>query len=296
MGEALALTIRVFIFSNDDLTSSIIFSPLLENPEVEVTGIAIASSPSRKNRGNFDGAFALLRRMSTRYWFYLIYTHGLFKFFDLLTLLTGLRPRFGYLVSLRALAKRKSIPVSSVSDFGAAAFRKRLAAEDIDLLIIRVGAILGPEVLALPRLGTWCVHSSLLPAFGGIAGEFHALRHPAAPIGTSIFSVELELDKGPPLVQCTCPRREGASVYNHMLRNNGLAGALLSDAVSALAENGRVDPTLHNEGLEPSYFSWPKSAEVDALHGLGHRLLDPLEAFGLVLGGLHFVPQKMPGA
>ena len=257
MGEAPALIMRVFIFSNDDLTSSIIFSPLLENPEVEVAGIAIARSPSRKSRGNLDGAIALLRRMSTRYWLYLIYTHGLFKLFDVFTLLTGMRPRSGYLVSLRALARRKSIPVSIVADFGADAFRERLAAEKIDLLIIRVGAILGPDVLALPRLGTWCVHSSLLPAFGGIAGEFHALRHPGAPIGTSIFSVEPELDKGPPLVQCICPRREAGSVYNHMLRNNGLAGALLSDAVSALAENGRVEPALHNDGLQPSYFSWP---------------------------------------
>ena len=81
-----------------------------------------------------------------------------------------------------------------------------------------------------------------------------------------------------------------------MLCNNRLAAALLSDTVSALAENERVEPALLNDGLEPSYFSWPKSAEVDALYGLGHRLIDPLEAMGLALGGMRAVAQKMPGA
>jgi hypothetical protein len=271
---------RVFIFSNDDLTSNIIFSGVLDLPGVEVAGVALAASPNRKSGGQLTGALALLRKVAFRYWLYLVVTNGLFKLYDMITRWFQLTPRFGPLVSLRRLCQAHSVPVSVVQDFSGDAMQQTLAGADIDLLLIRIPAILKKQILDIPKHATWCVHSSLLPGYKGIAGEFHALRH-SDRVGTTIFKVTDTLDEGAPLFQIEVPSSRSASMFSHMLRNNLAAAKLLRQCVETLRDGSKESANLLNQGMAPSYFSWPQSKEVREFRDRGGTLISGREVASL---------------
>lgn len=256
---------RVAIFANDDLTSNIIFAPLFELSSIEIVAIRAAAGPYSKATSQFGGALRLLRKMAFRYWLFLAMSNGLFKTFEFVTLLFDRPPRSGAFVSLRAIARRRNLKVVRTLDFNSVEVEEQLRHLKVDLLLIRVGAILKVHVLSVPTHGTWCVHSSILPAFRGIAGEFHALRTSGAPVGSTVFEVTPELDGGPPLAQVAITRTASNTVFDHIIRNNEASGALLAALVNARARGEPLPASILNDGLSPSYFSWPTDAEVDAV-------------------------------
>ena len=159
-----------------------------------------------------------------------------------------------------------------------------------DLLVIRVSTILDEELLAIPRLGTWCIHSSLLPAYGGIAGEFQALREKQPQIGSTVFEVTPKLDDGPPLAQSSLQTSMPSSLFSHIIANNNAAGALLVEMVSTLSSGDDPKRPLLNEGLEHSYFSWPKAAQVDSFLSSGRKLITVREVFRLAAAAFRIIP------
>ena len=276
-------SLRILILANDDLTSSVILSPLLEETSIDVVGVVFPQAPTSNGTGQLSGALELLEKVTIRYWLYLVFVNGFFKIFEKLTAAFGSHARHGVLVSIRSLAERANIPVRIESDFGSREFLTFVTNTKPDLVITRAGAILSAEFLEIPNYGTWCVHSSLLPSFGGIAGEFHALRHTGAEIGTTVFLVSPELDKGPPLKQARCKRDECRSLHNHILRNNSIASDLLIETVREFMRDGEVTPDLCNKILKRSYFSWPKNAHMKSFRVKGGKLITFREILGYVL-------------
>lgn len=274
---------RVAIFTNDDLTSNLIFSPLFDVSDIEITGLYIAASPRRGEASMVRGALSLLRRMAPRYWLFLVFTNGTFKVFDTLTSVLRLSPRSRPFYSLRRLAALRGTRCRKIADFSSPEIRAELRRDAVDLLVIRIADILKPQVLDIPTEGTWCVHSSLLPSFKGIAGEFHALRTEAAAIGSTVFVVTPKLDGGAPIAQVVIPRDEAGSVFQHIYDNNIAAGKLLAEMVRQLAAQGSCSPVVFEGQLKPSYFSWPRSSEVSALRKQGKSLIRFGEALQLVL-------------
>ncbi len=273
---------KVFILSNDDLSSNLIFAPLIAQGEVEVVGLAYTATVTPGKQGQLSGVLGLLRRMDWRYWLYLVYVNGCFRLFERLTAWLRSEPRFGWLASLRRYCALSSVPVYVVRDFNAPEFHDILQRSGAELLVIRVNQILSATTLSIPRRGVWCVHSSLLPSYRGIAGEFHALRNNEPRIGTTIFRVEPELDKGPPLFQTMLETTARDSVFAHMVRNNLAAGKFLAMAVGQLARIGRVEPSLVGGMIAPSYFSWPKRRQVRQLRDRGGRIIRLREVCGFL--------------
>lgn len=274
---------KLFLLANDDLTTSLIFAPLLDSPAVEIVGLAHTATVAGGRTGLFGGALRLLRKMAIGYWCYLVFINGCYKLHDGLARLLGRTRRHGPLVSLRQRCRRRGVPIHRVADFGSQAFHDVLRASGAELLVIRVNQILTPATLAIPARGTWCVHSSLLPAYRGIAGEFHALRRGERLLGTTIFHVEPELDRGPPLFQTAHATEQGGSVFAHMVRNNLAAGAMLRSAVERLSLASGVEPCLVGSPPAASYFSWPRREQLRELHRRGHSLITLGEALRLCI-------------
>lgn len=81
---------------------------------------------------------------------------------------------------------------------GAAAFRERLAAADLDVAVTAAyGKILPADVLAIPRHGFLNVHASLLPKYRGAAPVQWALIDGETRTGTTIMQTDEGLDTGP---------------------------------------------------------------------------------------------------
>ena len=282
---------RIALLANDDLTSNVIFAPIFDIENVEVVAVFFASSPSPSHSHPLLGALELFHRMSTRYWIYLVLTNGLFKLFDMLTLLFRLSPSNHYLSSIRRLARINEVPYRVISDFSSTAFIQRISELELDLLLIRIGTVLSEELLNCPAHGTWCVHSSILPACKGIAGEFHALRLGNIPLGTTIFSVTQKLDDGTAVAAAEIERSADDSVFAHMLHNNTAGAKLLRETIEKKTDGGFIQPPLRNT-LKASYYSWPSRIHMIEAQKKRLRLISLKEAAALFALALRLISKK----
>lgn len=128
----------------------------------------------------------------------------------------------------------------------------RACAPDL-MIVIAYGLILPRKVLAIPRLGCWNVHASLLPRWRGAAPIQRAILAGDAESGVCLMQMEAGLDTGPVLLRATTPIRDddtggtlhdrlatlGAQVLreglSHALRGQGLPATAQSDAGATYA-------------------------------------------------------------
>jgi methionyl-tRNA formyltransferase len=84
--------------------------------------------------------------------------------------------------------------------------QQALAAYRPDLLVVvAYGLILPRKVLAMPRLGCWNVHASLLPRWRGAAPIQRAILAGDDESGVDLMQMEAGLDTGPVLLQRRTP-------------------------------------------------------------------------------------------
>lgn len=103
---------------------------------------------------------------------------------------------------VKAAALAAGIPVEQPESFKAEADRDRLAAYAPDLMVVvAYGLILPRKVLAIPRLGCWNVHASLLPRWRGAAPIQRAILAGDEASGVDLMQMEAGLDTGPVLVE-----------------------------------------------------------------------------------------------
>ncbi|WP_266169142.1 methionyl-tRNA formyltransferase [Dyella subtropica] len=98
--------------------------------------------------------------------------------------------------------------------------RDTLAAYQPDLMVVvAYGLILPRKVLAIPRLGCWNVHASLLPRWRGAAPIQRAILAGDAESGVDLMQMEAGLDTGPVLLERRTPiSREdtGGSLHDRL--------------------------------------------------------------------------------
>ncbi|MDF3982870.1 methionyl-tRNA formyltransferase [Luteibacter sp. PPL201] len=98
------------------------------------------------------------------------------------------------------------LPVEQPVSFKADADRATLAAYAPDLMVVvAYGLILPRKVLAIPRLGCWNVHASLLPRWRGAAPIQRAILAGDAESGVDLMQMEAGLDTGPVLIERRTP-------------------------------------------------------------------------------------------
>ena len=73
------------------------------------------------------------------------------------------------------------------------------------LVVVAYGLILSRKVLAIPRLGCWNVHASLLPRWRGAAPIQRAILAGDTESGVDLMQMEAGLDTGPVLLQRRTP-------------------------------------------------------------------------------------------
>jgi methionyl-tRNA formyltransferase len=98
------------------------------------------------------------------------------------------------------------VPVEQPESLKDESVRAHLAAYAPDLLVVvAYGLILPRAVLAVPRLGCWNVHGSLLPRWRGAAPIQRAILAGDAQTGVDLMQMEAGLDTGPVLLQRSTP-------------------------------------------------------------------------------------------
>jgi methionyl-tRNA formyltransferase len=125
--------------------------------------------------------------------------------------------------------------------------QQTLASYQPDLLVVvAYGLILPRKVLAIPRLGCWNVHASLLPRWRGAAPVQRAILAGDADSGVDLMQMEAGLDTGPVLLQRHTPissAETGGSLHDRLsamgaeLLANGLRRTLAGETLSATAQS-----------------------------------------------------------
>jgi len=107
---------------------------------------------------------------------------------------------------VKQAALAAGIAVEQPESLKPAEVQQQLADYRPDLLVVvAYGLILPRKVLAIPRLGCWNVHASLLPRWRGAAPIQRAILAGDAESGVDLMRMEAGLDTGPVLLERRTP-------------------------------------------------------------------------------------------
>jgi methionyl-tRNA formyltransferase len=141
---------------------------------------------------------------------------------------------------VKRAALAAGIAVEQPENFKDPAARERLRAHAPDLLVVvAYGLILPRKVLAIPRLGCWNVHASLLPRWRGAAPIQRALLAGDTQSGVCLMQMAAGLDTGAVLLRHALPIAAddtGGSLHDKLAT---LGAQLLAEGLGRVA-NGRT--------------------------------------------------------
>jgi methionyl-tRNA formyltransferase len=96
-----------------------------------------------------------------------------------------------------AAAKEKGIPTFAPASVNTPEWRERIAGFQPDLILsVYYRHMIGTRILALPRLGAWNLHGSLLPKYRGRAPINWAVLHGEPRIGMTLHRMVKSADAG----------------------------------------------------------------------------------------------------
>ncbi|MDE2155600.1 MAG: methionyl-tRNA formyltransferase [Xanthomonadaceae bacterium] len=140
------------------------------------------------------------------------------------------------------------LPVEQPDSLKSAAARATLAAYRPDLLVVvAYGLILPRPVLAMPRLGCWNVHASLLPRWRGAAPIQRAILAGDEESGVDLMQMEAGLDTGPILLERRTPiAREdtGGTLHDRL---SALGAEVLADGLARLLAGASLPARAQDE-------------------------------------------------
>jgi methionyl-tRNA formyltransferase len=121
---------------------------------------------------------------------------------------------------------------------------------DLDVLVVvAYGLILPSSALAVPRLGCFNIHASLLPRWRGAAPIQRALLAGDGTTGVTIMRMEAGLDSGPTLAarEVGIAERETAGTLHDRLAD--LGGELIVEVLEAVAHGGARERPQPQSGI-----------------------------------------------
>jgi len=144
---------------------------------------------------------------------------------------------------VKQAAVAAGIPVEQPESLKPDDVQATLAAYNADLMVVvAYGLILPRKVLAMPRLGCWNVHASLLPRWRGAAPIQRAILAGDAESGVDLMQMEAGLDTGPVLLGRRTPITRddtGGSLHDRLsalgadVLAEGLARAMAGETLVA---------------------------------------------------------------
>jgi methionyl-tRNA formyltransferase len=146
-----------------------------------------------------------------------------------------------------------------------------------DLVIcIRFGFILKEDVLAIAKLGTINLHSSLLPDYKGVMATFRAMMAEDDFIGTTLHYIQDgTIDTGDIIGQTRFEVQANKSYLWHVIHLYTDAAKLIADTVKRI-DNEEVLPR-HAQEQSGQYYSFPTDEEITQFFQQSLTLFDSEE-------------------
>ena len=271
--------LRVVILINNDLTSNIIASQLLNEKPGIVSGLFFSNGVDNSSAGLLKSVMNLFNTMSIKYWAYLIFVNGLFRIYNLSLSLSRPNVIKKRHYSAAYLASKNSIATHHVSTFSDQDTLSKIKSHNPDLIICRISEIVDQNLLNIPKFGCWCIHSSILPAYRGIASEFHALKNSEKKMGSTVFAMNERLDRGEILRSECFAVNLNQTVFWHTVANNLMAAQMVAALVEEISLYHKVLPQVSKRPPQPSYYTWPKPSDLAKFKKAANGLIRTQDLF-----------------
>ena len=151
---------------------------------------------------------------------------------------------------VKELALQHQIEVFQPETLKDIAAQQRIEAAGADVMIVAAyGLIIPTNVLAMPRLGCYNIHASLLPRWRGAAPIQRSLLAGDKETGVTIMEVVPKLDAGAMIAKGVLPitERDTAQTLHDGLARVG--ADLMVQAMHQLSESGSLPSTPQDESL-----------------------------------------------
>ncbi|MGH8123140.1 MAG: methionyl-tRNA formyltransferase [Rudaea sp.] len=150
--------------------------------------------------------------------------------------------------AVKQAALEAGLAVEQPENFREAVARERLAAFAPDLIVVvAYGLILSRKVLAIPRLGCWNVHASLLPRWRGAEPIQRALLAGDRETGVCLMQMEAGLDSGPLLLRRAlpiAPADTGGTLHDRLAR---LGAQVLGEGLQRVLQGAALPGSRQSE-------------------------------------------------
>ncbi len=148
--------------------------------------------------------------------------------------------------AVKQFAVKQNIPVLQPEKLKSPEFNDTLRKITPDLMIVVAFRMLPEMVWALPKLGTFNLHASLLPQYRGAAPINWALINGEKETGVTTFFLDKEIDTGKIILQKTipvAPTDNVESLHDKLM----VAGAELVLETVEKIRQGKIEPVPQNE-------------------------------------------------
>ena len=138
--------------------------------------------------------------------------------------------------AVKAAARRLGLPVLQPEKIRTPEFEAGLRAHGAEIfVVVAYGRILPPSLLALPALGPWNVHASLLPRLRGAAPIQWAIIRGEQLTGVAVMRMEEGLDTGPVAATAETSIADDDTAGTLSARLAQLGAALLAETLPRIA-------------------------------------------------------------
>ena len=139
--------------------------------------------------------------------------------------------------AVKELALRLGLPVEQPIKVRDGALAKLLSGLQPDVfVVVAYGRILPPDLLAVPKLGAWNMHASLLPKYRGAAPIQWAVIRGESKTGVCVMRMEEGLDTGPVAASQEEPIRDDDTAGTLAGRLASLGSRLLIETLPRIAD------------------------------------------------------------
>ena len=173
---------------------------------------------------------------------------------------------------VKRAALAAGLPVEQPESLKSAAAQARLRELNPDLpVVVAYGLILPRALLAIPRLGGWNVHASLLPRWRGAAPIQRAILAGDTRTGVCLMRMEAGLDTGPVMLRrevAIAPNDTGSSLHDKLaalgarVLGEGLRRVLAGEDLPATAQPEAGVIYAHKLEKSEARLDWNESAIV----------------------------------
>ena len=261
------------IATNGNFFARVILDRLLSSNKHHVRGVVIVTGDYWGGTG-WRALARLAVKTTLPYLAYKLFVIALFK-------LAGLVLRGDW--DVHSLVRYLRIPCLITPEINSSEVESFIANLRPDLLVsVSCPQRIRTHLLEIPSHGALNIHSSLLPAYAGLAPYFWVLAHGKPATGTTVHYMTPQFDQGNVLVQQRCEILARDSAFALFSRLAVLGRDLLPTAVD-LAMNG--DPGRVQGSTTSSYFSHPDWKSYRSMRRRGHRLIQIRDIVQLLIHG-----------